>query len=176
MIQYLILAIILILVLAMYWSTAVYGDLEKFEVIYDETPLRGVPRLNKKNTLKPPYIKFPGADINALYTIIMVDPDAPKTLEDHAFRHFMSVDVSGSKLQNGIRNIEGSGRLLTPYMPPSPPPGSGIHNYQIRLYLQRKGRWNENPISDQRTNWPLEYEAKKSNLYEVARRTFTIAS
>lgn len=175
MIQYLVLSIILVVVLALYWSVAVYGDLEKFEVSYNGNRLLGVPRLTRNDTLKSPYIKYPAADSNAFYTIIMVDPDAPNTLPDHAYRHLMVVDVKGSKLQKGIGNIEGSGRPLTEYTPPAPPKGSGIHNYQIRLYLQ-KSRWAENPIAEKRSNWPVELVAEKANLYEVARRTFTIAS
>ena len=175
MIQYLILSIILVIVLALYWSTAVYGDLEKFEVSYNGNRLIGVPRLTIKDALKSPYIKYPAADLNALYTIIMVDPDAPNTLPDHAYRHLMVVDIPGSKLQSGLGNVEGSGRLLTIYMPPRPPKGSGIHNYQIRLYLQ-KSRWAEDPISEKRSNWPVELIAEKANLYEIARKTFTVAS
>lgn len=176
MIQYLVLALILVIVLALYWSTAVYGDLEKFEVSYDGKRLIGVPRLTPKDAIKAPRIKYPAADPNAFYTIIMLDPDAPKTLPNHAYRHLMVVDVSGSKLQEGLGNIEfGSGRLLTVYAPPKPPKGTGIHNYQFRLYLQ-KSRWTENSISDVRGNWPVDLVAEKANLYEVARRTFTIAS
>lgn len=175
MVQYLLLVIILVVVLSIYWSTAVYGDLEKLEVKYN-TRLVGVPRLTVLDTQKQPSIKYPGADESALYAVVIVDPDAPNTLTDHAYRHLFVVDIPGSKLVAGIKNIEGSGRLLTTYIPPSPPKKSGIHNYQIRLYLQRKGRWAEDPIADQRSNWPIELIAEKANLYEVERRTFTIAS
>lgn len=175
MVQYFILTLILVVVLALYWSTAVYGDLDKFEVSYDNLKLVGVPRLNSKETLKAPYIKYPAANPNSLYTIIIADPDAPNTSTGAAYRHLMVVDVLGSKLQKGIGNVEGSGRLLTEYLPPKPPKGSGIHNYQIRLYLQ-KSRWAENPIAEKRSNWPIDLIAENANLYEVDRRTFTISS
>lgn len=175
MIQYLILILVLIITLGIYWSMAIYGDLEKFDVSYNNYRLIGVPRLTSKDTIKIPYIKYPASDANRLYTIIMVDPDAPNTLLGNAYRHLMVVDIPGSKLQKGLANIEGVGRLLTPYTPPKPAQNTGIHNYQIRLYVQN-GRWLGDPISNTRKNWPVDLIAEKANLYEIDRKTFTIAS
>uniref|UniRef100_A0A183FVM5 Phosphatidylethanolamine-binding protein n=1 Tax=Heligmosomoides polygyrus TaxID=6339 RepID=A0A183FVM5_HELPZ len=72
------------------------------------------------------------ADSNTLYTVIMVDPDAPSRknpfLSDYL--HWLVVNVRGNSVKNGDE--------LASYRGPAPPPGSGAHRYYLLLYKQRR--------------------------------------
>ena len=69
------------------------------------------------------------------------DPDAPPPFVTHrgrAFRHWAVGDIPTASLRDGETGIEG-GRVLSSYFPPRPPPGSGVHRYQLRLFEQTRG-------------------------------------
>ncbi|XP_034025877.1 phosphatidylethanolamine-binding protein 4 isoform X2 [Thalassophryne amazonica] len=71
---------------------------------------------------------------NMMYTLVMVDPDAPsRTNPTSAYwRHWLVVDIQGSSLKNGMVK----GRTLTEYARPTPPRNSGFHRYQFMLFEQ----------------------------------------
>lgn len=175
--KYVLLVMILVIVLAFYWSTCIYGDLEQFVVRYDDLEVIGVPKLQKEEVLKQPYIEYPRANSKKLYTVALVDPTAPDTNhpDKGVWRHWLVSDIPGKKLQQGLKNPEGSGTIITPYQEPNPPPGSGRHLYQVRLYEQSsKITGPTDYVKEGRRNWPIELFVDGNNLYAVAQKTFTV--
>ena len=71
-----------------------------------------------------------GAD-DALYTLMMTDPDAP-SVADPKFSEFVHWVVVNAKRTDFV----GSGDALVSYHGPSPGPGSGLHRYCIVAYVQ----------------------------------------
>ncbi len=67
--------------------------------------------LNRPLTLKEPVIEIPEG-----YSVVMYDPDAPNS-KPNSFYHW----------------IKTSEQEILPYMPPTPPPGSGEHHYIFTL-------------------------------------------
>ncbi|EPB80812.1 phosphatidylethanolamine-binding protein [Ancylostoma ceylanicum] len=79
---------------------------------------------------KKPILNW-NASPSGLYTVIMIDVDAPSRKDPFLsdYLHWMVVNIPGSHLKNGDE--------LAPYMGPRPPPGSGPHRYYILLYKQQ---------------------------------------
>nr|DBA33998.1 TPA: hypothetical protein GDO54_001608 [Pyxicephalus adspersus] len=86
----------------------------------------------------PPWIRYLHAKPEKLYTLIMVDPDAPSRSNPiHRFwRHWLVTNIPGDVLQRGK---EVMGTIASPYYPPSPPANTGYHRYQFLLYIQHPG-------------------------------------
>jgi len=89
-----------------------------FKVQYGATIVKGQ-ELPQAQTLPEPLISFNGKP-NHLYTILMVDPDAPQ----HDWLHWLIVN----------RTANTQGVTLTSYSPPTPP--SGTHRYYLYLCEQ----------------------------------------
>lgn len=79
----------------------------------------------------PNHIGWPGASDNELYTIIMLDPDAPNRRKPRpgAGLHWLIVNVPGTHVDQGD--------TLATYFGAGPPENSGPHRYLTRqsLYL-----------------------------------------
>ena len=71
-----------------------------------------------------------GAD-DALYTLMMTDPDAP-SVADPKFSEFVHWVVVNAKRAD----FASSGDALVAYHGPSPGPGSGVHRYCLVAYAQ----------------------------------------
>ncbi|KAM3936039.1 phosphatidylethanolamine-binding protein 4-like [Leptodactylus fuscus] len=86
----------------------------------------------------PPWIKFSKAKPAEMYTLIMVDPDAPSRFQPiyRYRRHWLVSDIPGHVLLKG-RDV--TGIILSPYHRPNPPKMSGYHRYQFLLYVQYSG-------------------------------------
>ncbi|KAK6766887.1 hypothetical protein RB195_026261 [Necator americanus] len=67
---------------------------------------------------------------NELYTVIMMDPDAPSRKDPFLrdYLHWLVVNIPGSHVRNGNE--------LMPFMRPRPPSGAGFHRYHVLLYKQ----------------------------------------
>lgn len=91
-----------------------------------------------RKVLGSPWIRYPRAKPEELYTLIMVDPDAPSRSNPiHRFwRHWLVTDIPGDVLRRG-KGVTGT--VASPYYPPSPPAHSGYHRYQFLLYIQHPG-------------------------------------
>ncbi|KAM9320256.1 phosphatidylethanolamine-binding protein 4-like [Gastrophryne carolinensis] len=85
-----------------------------------------------------PWLKYPNAKLGQLYTLIMVDPDAPSRPHPvHKFwRHWLVTDVTADLLVTG-KDVNGT--ILSSYYRPNPPPHTGYHRYQFLLYIQNPG-------------------------------------
>lgn len=73
------------------------------------------------------------AEDNALYTVMMVDPDAPLKLSPtmRSWNHWTVVNVKGS---NSGKPLQGD--TLYEYVPPTPPRGTGVHRYVTLIFKQ----------------------------------------
>lgn len=96
-----------------------------------------------------PSILFSKADKDLLYTLAMVDPDAPSRTNPRfgQWNHWLVINIPGSV------NMEG-GKTLTEYMGPSPPRGSGPHRYVLLLYAQKHKV--DLQVSSRRNNFNIE--------------------
>ncbi|KAJ7415916.1 phosphatidylethanolamine-binding protein 4 [Pitangus sulphuratus] len=73
---------------------------------------------------------------NKKYVLVMVDPDAPNRANPrHRYwRHWVVTNILDHQHHSGITWV--SSRHRSGYVRPSPPPHSGYHRYQVRLYAQ----------------------------------------
>ncbi|XP_063301576.1 phosphatidylethanolamine-binding protein 4 [Pelobates fuscus] len=112
----------------------------------------------------PPLIKYNNAQLGAKYTLIMVDPDAPSRSDPKYkfWRHWLVTDIPGGELLHG-RTI--TGKTLSAYRRPSPPPSTGYHRYQVLLYMQTPGS-SPIPLSDEQSvgSWNMDAFLEQSNL------------
>ncbi|XP_074784709.1 phosphatidylethanolamine-binding protein 4 [Athene noctua] len=81
-----------------------------------------------------PRVRYPQADKSKKYVLVLVDPDAPSRANprNRFWRHWLVTDIPGADLRTG----DVKGHVLTDYTRPTPPPRSGYHRYQLRLYEQ----------------------------------------
>jgi phosphatidylethanolamine-binding protein (PEBP) family uncharacterized protein len=130
----------------------------------------GSNQVNLGNTLTPTQVKDPPthiqwpADDNALYTVMMTDPDAPSR-KDPKFRewhHWLVVNVPGTKVN--------SGEAISQYIGSGPPEKTGLHRYVLLVYKQQ-GKINDkehghltNRSADKRGGWKAENFVKKHHL------------
>ncbi|EYB81968.1 hypothetical protein Y032_0370g110 [Ancylostoma ceylanicum] len=97
---------------------------------------------------KKPILNW-NASPSGLYTVIMIDVDAPSRKDPFLsdYLHWMVVNIPGSHLKNGDE--------LAPYMGPRPPPGSGPHRYYILLYKQ------QSPVSSKKMSSRAHFDTSK---------------
>lgn len=92
-------------------------------------------------------------DSNALYTLVMTDPDAP-TRGDKTWSEYPHYVSSGLKVSSEPQEPfvpEASNDLLE-YMGPAPPPKTGKHRYVFLLYKQTEGV-TPKIFKGERPNW-----------------------
>ncbi|KAG6916978.1 hypothetical protein DXG01_004407 [Tephrocybe rancida] len=93
--------------------------------------------LTREDTLEEPEIYFkplPSPEASATsYTLVMSDPDAPSRADPKygQFRHWVITGLRYSQVEQPLAKTQPS---TTPYRPPGPPPGSGVHRYTFLLF------------------------------------------
>ncbi|KAF8978145.1 hypothetical protein BGZ46_006780 [Entomortierella lignicola] len=89
-----------------------------------------------KETQHTPQVSFQPESPNDKYTLIMTDPDAPsrKDPKMREYRHWIVSNLSGSSDFQAADVSQGT--VITPYMGPAPPSGTGPHRYIFLLYKQ----------------------------------------
>ncbi|KAF9258751.1 PEBP-like protein [Marasmius fiardii PR-910] len=113
--------------------------------------------LTREEALEEPQINFTPMNVSdeaagdststegeTTYTLVMTDPDAPSRAEPkfRQFRHWVITGLkSPAKTTTETENLIASKTKLstTPYRPPGPPPGSGLHRYTLLLFQEPKG-------------------------------------
>jgi phosphatidylethanolamine-binding protein (PEBP) family uncharacterized protein len=92
-------------------------------VIFNGRQINNEEKVNIQDVLNKPKIKV-NLNRNKLYTIMMVDPDAPSCTNpiNKYWLHWLIVNTTD---------------IILPFKPPSPPPGSGEHRYYIFLLEQQ---------------------------------------
>jgi phosphatidylethanolamine-binding protein (PEBP) family uncharacterized protein len=173
--QYILLIFVLFIILAYYWSHAIFSDLERLKVYYDGNLLKGVPKMSIQETSNIPVILYPKAIPKKLYTLMLVDPTAPDTRKPDSgpWRHWLVVDIPGFELLKPLQNIEQVGKVISSYVKPNPPVKSGRHIYQIQIYEQ-PGKLLGPQVRDERRNWNIDQFIQAHNLYKLEQKTFTI--
>ena len=125
-----------------------------FNVQYPTAQVKGQ-ELSKKNAAPQPKVNFSGT-AGKLYTLIMVDPDAPAA----DWLHWLVInnDDTGSKKEQ-----------LVPYNPPTPP--SGIHRYIFYL-CEQSGPLNIKAPT-QRGNFNTQNFLRTNKLRIIGKKQFT---
>lgn len=74
------------------------------------------------------------ADPNELYTLLMVDPDAPSRAEPQlrSVKHWAAINIPGSDVEKGLE--------ITEYIGSGAPEGTGLHRYVFLVYKQSNGK------------------------------------
>lgn len=98
-------------------------------------------KADNQDTLNAPTVSLPeSADQNATYIVFMIDQDVPRNGTTFTLLHWFqpslqrtatNASLAMSMIENGRPSIEGA-----PYIPPTPPGGSGPHRYTILLYTE----------------------------------------
>ncbi|XP_039954003.1 phosphatidylethanolamine-binding protein homolog F40A3.3-like isoform X2 [Bactrocera tryoni] len=70
------------------------------------------------------------AEDDALYTLFMVDPDAPSRAEpsNREFLHWLVINIPGNKVAEG--------QTVAEYIGSGPPDGTGLHRYVFLVFKQ----------------------------------------
>jgi len=78
----------------------------------------------------PSHIKWPNINEGDLYTLIMLDPDAPSRYKPNrkGGLHWLVVNIPGNNMEQGIH--------LASYNGAGPPENSGLHRYVFAIYKQ----------------------------------------
>ncbi|KAG0696766.1 PEBP-like protein [Suillus ampliporus] len=137
--------------------------------------------LNTTSSLAPPMISFTPMQGEALYTIVMTDPDAP-TRENQTYAQYRHWLATGVRPPQGVNaSAEFTQPDTTAYLSPNPPAGSGSHRYVLLLYREPSINFtipadaveNGNDF-DRRRNWNVTIFAASYNLELVAANFFYV--
>ncbi|KAG1730388.1 PEBP-like protein [Suillus paluster] len=92
--------------------------------------------LDSTSSVTPPLVSFTPMHGEALYTIVMTDPDAPtrENQEYGQYRHWLATGVGPPQAVNA--SAEFTRPDTTAYLSPNPPAGSGSHRYVLLLYRE----------------------------------------
>ncbi|ELU11165.1 hypothetical protein CAPTEDRAFT_202306 [Capitella teleta] len=109
-----------------------------------------------------PRIKYPSANPDKLYFLLMVDPDAPNPVDPtlRYWRHWAVGDIKTKK-----------DAFIPEYAPPSPPPGTGEHRYQF-LLVEQSSKGAYQPITGDRGHFNLCNYLDRSGLSHSAVAVF----
>lgn len=100
--------------------------------------------------IEAPIIKYDQASDDTFYVVAMIDPDAPSA-DDPTYRevrHFLVGNVNGSTLRDVGMFDENTNTVLSPFLNPSPPEGSGYHRYVQHVYSQGPATIDFEPVTD----------------------------
>lgn len=161
-------------------------NLKKEQVVpdvIDNSPTKGIKvsynsgvKVEQGNELTPTQVKDQPnfeyeAENDQLYTLAMVDPDAPSRSEPkfRSVLHFLVANIPG--------NDVGKGDVLAEYIGSGPPKGTGLHRYVFLVYHQKNGKL-VSPMKitktsrDGRLNFSIRSFAQTNNLGEPVAANF----
>ena len=101
--------------------------------------------------ISAPRIVLPSVDPNKLYTILMLDFDAPSRENPVAapWLHWLRANVKGAELSE-LRGV-GRGEDVVDYAGPAPPKGTGLHRYVVLVYEEQEGAIHPEPPTSRRS-------------------------
>ncbi|XP_067004204.1 protein D3-like [Anabrus simplex] len=115
-----------------------------------------------------PEVRFPGADPDAYYTLLMIDPDVPFFKDGEYWLHWVVSNIPGHDLATG--NLDASTEMKC-YQRPQPPEGSGAHRYQFLVFRQNQVNV-ELSVPDSRQHFRLDKwlqnQSQKEGLCEIS--------
>ncbi|XP_010553859.1 PREDICTED: protein FLOWERING LOCUS T-like [Tarenaya hassleriana] len=102
-------------------------------VIYNQREVTNGCDLRPSHVSHKPRVEIGGDDLRTLYTLVMVDPDAPSPSNPHLreYLHWLVTDIpatTGASFGNEVVCYE------------NPRPTSGIHRFVVVLFRQQLGR------------------------------------
>lgn len=133
------------------------------KVVYGTKALRkNQKNFSKMETMSQPSINEIPED--GCYTLVVIDPDAGKTKPNdprpgNYYLHWLVVNISGGDLETG--------RQIVSYQKPTPPPGTGKHEYIFQLYEQPCSLMNGTRSPESLANWSLETFLRGKNLHLI---------
>eukprot|EP00282_Hemiselmis_andersenii_P040669 CAMPEP_0172053616 /NCGR_PEP_ID=MMETSP1043-20130122/4310_1 /TAXON_ID=464988 /ORGANISM="Hemiselmis andersenii, Strain CCMP441" /LENGTH=393 /DNA_ID=CAMNT_0012712895 /DNA_START=47 /DNA_END=1231 /DNA_ORIENTATION=+ len=109
---------------------------------FGDTPTRGAGRIERGATITPtqsqdpPRVSFAG-DADALYTLVLTDPDVPSRRNPikREFVHWVRCNIPGGEVERGGEEEMG-GEDVYQYVGAGPPPNTGLHRYVFLLFRQ----------------------------------------
>merc|ERR1711881_572657 len=115
-----------------------------------------------KNVQEPPEVYW-RHDSNKLYTLVMIDPDAPSFASPKArnWLHWVVVNIPGSQVD--------CGETAVTYIGAGPPEETGLHRYVVLIFEQEKSLlwprydWLQR-TTENRANWDVKKFMAKFNL------------
>lgn len=118
----------------------------------------------------PPLLYCKELDKNNLYTVIIIDIDAPSSNNPiySPWLHLLISNIPGIDIINGFTYK--SGTLIAEYIQPNPPKNTGIHRYIITICLQTN--YINNVLIHERNNFNYNKFVKNNKLKEIARTYF----
>ncbi|XP_052888364.1 protein D2-like [Anopheles moucheti] len=119
------------------------------------------------NQLTPTQVRSPpklcwSVETNALYTLLMADPDAPSRSnpEMRSWKHWVVGNIPGIDVA--------AGEVLADYVGSGPPQGTGLHRYVFLVYKQQdRVMFNETVLSSRNPNRGKWNPASFAKQYEL---------
>lgn len=112
----------------------------------------------KNGKIIMPIINF-DKNPNKLYTIMMIDPDAP-SMKNNKYKYWLHLLI--------INNND----VIVPYHPPDPPIGSGKHRYYVLIFEQNE-KISSLPVINKREKFNVNDFIKKYNILLIHKMKFT---
>jgi len=124
-----------------------------------------------ETAIKPQISDLP---LQGCYTLIVVDPDAGKQTpndprpgnSDRYYLHWLVVNISGGSLS--------SGRQIVQFQKPTPPPGTGKHEYKFLLFSQPCGLTHGLDAPESLSNWSLQQFVESKGLTLVEQQSIYV--
>lgn len=96
--------------------------------------------ITPQQTVGRPVVHWPEADAHSLYTLVLLDPDAPSASNPSAspWLHWLVVNVRGSTLRHrrDLPLTSSSDSVRVVYASATPPQQTGTHRYILYVYHQ----------------------------------------
>lgn len=108
--------------------------------------------LTPQETIDKPFVSLSGLDTNKKYCLIMYDPNG--VVGNHI--HWIVDYIPRNNFNEGINVFE--------YKQPSPPKGSGIHNYVFSLYESSSNKDIDKTLNDNNRTIELNYLLVQLNI------------
>jgi len=133
---------------------------------------------------RAPKVKFPTGTANNLFSLFMVDPDAPSRANPVAAQwlHWAILNIPSDELEDRWLNSEtAAGELKATYSGPNPPPASGDHRYVLLIYRHStEWQWTSGAIDARaakgRAGFSVqEYVNQQDEQAELASATFWLS-
>lgn len=114
-------------------------------------------KIHKNYTEWQPYDVSWSTNDDTLYTLLMVDPDAPsrENPKMRSWRHWIVTNIKGNDIHRGF--------IETYYAKPSPPKGTGYHRYILLVYEQPQRLYLEKNHNS-RGKFSVKDFARRNNL------------
>ncbi|XP_050213866.1 protein MOTHER of FT and TFL1 [Mercurialis annua] len=135
-----------------------YNPVTEFTVHYGSKQIANGCEIKPSAAVQMPSVQILGSRLASnLYTLVMVDPDAPSPSEPkwREWLHWIVVDIP-----EGFDATKGN--QVVPYMGPQPP--TGIHRYVFALFKQRDGLTGRIRGPDGRGNFNTRQFAAENGL------------